>query len=234
MSNRQRKKYFYICEDCGEAIPTRIDSIAKKVTPYCGKCSARRLCKDLSERRNKGYREKFKESRDRNLIGRYSLYYGLYNMGYTDKEMVDILGMTLSGVASWRIRRSLPPNPSISDDRNSDGTFKLKSIRGSRDIYTHARDGLKDWKYNIMRNDKFKCKMCNGKKNIEVHHNMITFLNIMKIFLPNRDIEKELTWEEKKKIAEKIVKYHYKNNTSGITLCRNCHKDVHRNGDSYS
>ena len=159
-----------------------------------------------------------------------SKYYPFYNNKFTDKEIAKETNSGLTTVQSWRYRRGLTPNHHNNmDGRNSDGTFKQKRINGSRDIYTHARDGLKDWKYNILKRDNFRCTKCNGSNNLEVHHNKTRYLEILDMFIPNRDIEKELSWKEKKMIAEEIVKYHEDNKVSGITLCNKCHRELHRN-----
>lgn len=218
---------FYMCDDCGKAVEIDNYGINKLQNSRCRSCTSRRLAKYMQDTRSPDYHKKAMESFEYNSIGRNSLVYGLYELGYADKELGGIIGLGSSGVANWRWKRNLLPNFEETEKLNKDGTFKSKNIKGSRDIYTHVRDGLSKWKYNIMKQDKFVCQICGGTKDKEVHHNKETFMNILKKFLPNREIEKGLTWEEKKKIANKIVKYHYDNNVSGITLCGSCHRWIH-------
>jgi hypothetical protein len=156
-------------------------------------------------------------------------YSNLYFDGLTDKEIANRTNSGLSAVQSWRWRRKLSPNHPVNmTGRNEDGTFKPKRVKGSRDVYTHSRDGLKKWKYNILNRDSFTCQLCGSENNLEVHHNKEKFLSILDRFLPERELEKGLSWEEKKIISNKIIEYHYTNNVSGITLCSNCHKNIHR------
>lgn len=222
---------FYICEDCGEPIETDNYSIETAVGPYCLHCTRVRTARQMAENINKSKKEecvqKMKITCEYNAIGRNSLLYGLYELGYSDKELGKIVGLGSSGVANWRWKRNIPPNFEETDKVDTKGRFKPKNIKGSRDIYTHTRDLLIKWKYNIMKNDGFVCQLCGSKKDKEVHHNQETFMDIMKKFLPNRELEKELTWDEKKVIAKKIADYHYSNNVSAITLCHSCHQWIH-------
>jgi len=218
-----RNRYFYICEECKDIIPTRIDTIKNKTNPICAHCVRVKTALHMTQVRTPDYIEKFRESRQYNLIGQNSLYYGLYELGLSDKEIGDITGRKGITIANWRWDRNLSPNFEETDKVNKDGTFKPKNIKGSRDIYTHVRDGLYQWKYTIMERDNFKCQKCGNYGHNEIHHDKEKFIDIVKKFLPNRNIEEELTWDEKKVIANKIIQYHYDNNVSGITLCNKCH-----------
>lgn len=59
----------------------------------------------------------------------------------------------------------------------------------------------KKWKASVLERDKNKCKICGSKENLVVHH--------IKHFADN--------------INERY------NIDNGITLCKNCHKEVHKN-----
>lgn len=230
--SKNRLYYFYICDDCGEAIPQRLDTLQIMQNACCKKCTSKKLAKQMCKTRNPNYYKKSQKSREHNAVEKNSLFYGLYELGLSDLEIGEIVGLGSSGIANWRWKRNIPPNFEETDKVDAKGRFKPKNIKGSRDIYTHTRAGLIDWKYLIMQRDNFKCVMCGDTNDKEVHHNKEKFMDIMKKFLPNREIEKELTWNEKKRIAGQIVKYHYDNNVSGITVCGSCHRKIHSKGDA--
>jgi len=214
---------FYICDDCGEPIQADNWTLDNKKTPYCGTCSSKRIARNIP-RNIDG--TKISEGWQNKMISKNSLYYGLWNLGYSDYEANEIIGDR--GFTYWRIKCNLNPNfKGNLEFRNSDGTWKLQTIKGARDIQIQTRDKLKQWKFNILKKDNFQCQICNGSKKLEVHHNIEKFYDIVKKFLPIKNIEKEMNWNEKKELADKIVDYHYKNSVSGITLCNRCHKWVH-------
>ena len=76
-----RKKYFYICEDCGEVIPLSEKHLFDRKTPHCKICNAKLTSRALAANRSNNYHIKSIESR---RIQRDSLYYGLYNLGLDD------------------------------------------------------------------------------------------------------------------------------------------------------
>ena len=221
-----RKKYFYICEDCGEVISQRLDVIKNMKNMRCRRCSSKKSAKIMSEKRDSSYIKKFIESRQNNLIEKNSLYYGLYNLGYSDKNISNILNKSSSCISSWRIRRGIPPNLVDKENRNPDGTWIKKSIVGSRDIYLECRDSLYKWKNRILKRDRFKCQLCGNKNKLEVHHNGEDFASIINKFSDSYR-NKDISYRDRKLIANKVTKYHYDNNVSGITLCKECHIWVH-------
>lgn len=101
------------------------------------------------------------------------------------------------------------------------------TCRANRRLYT-------EWKIPRLKLARFQCEQCLGKKNLEVHHNMESFSEIM------GRIAKELGWNDgsaiaqteaslalKTKISEAIADYHIQNNVSGIVLCEDCHNKAH-------
>ena len=82
----------------------------------------------------------------------------------------------------------------------------------------------KNWKYEILKRDKFKCKKCGGNDTLEVHHDGETMSEILLKYV---DKSIDYTFEEKKIIVDKIIEYHTVENVSGITLCKSCHMKLH-------
>lgn len=83
------------------------------------------------------------------------------------------------------------------------------------------------WKYPILVRDGFKCTKCKKSDNLQVHHDKETFSEIIKRVMTPDDYEKITDFESKKQIADRIAHYHADNNISGITLCRDCHGEIH-------
>lgn len=98
-----------------------------------------------------------------------------------------------------------------------------KGIRGYLNREIH-------WYKRIYERDGFKCTKCNSTKKLDAHH-----------IKPLDSIIKELTFN--KTFINIEEKYNYlitcpeiidSNLENGITLCRNCHKDVHYNWGSHN
>jgi hypothetical protein len=83
------------------------------------------------------------------------------------------------------------------------------------------------WKYPILIRDQFKCVDCGSGRDLHVHHNCETFSDIIKKVMTLDDYEKVEDYDTKKRVTDKIVEYHVKNNVSGITLCKECHNKLH-------
>ena len=79
-----------------------------------------------------------------------------------------------------------------------------------------------------MARDKFTCQRCNDSSggNLCVHHDKERFAVILSKMVAGRQVP-SLTAEEKQKIVDDIVAYHRENDVSGITLCRDCHRNAH-------
>lgn len=100
------------------------------------------------------------------------------------------------------------------------GTSSLvHRLRASHKLYG-------EWKYPILKRDNFSCQDCglaDGKLN--VHHDKETMSEIMQKFVSKFD--KPKTFDESSVIIDAIVEYHVKNNVSGVSLCKPCHKKRH-------
>ena len=108
--------------------------------------------------------------------------------------------------------------------------YKLRRpISNLTDSYSYFRYSFKRWLYTewifkILEKDKFKCKICNSVKNLEVHH-----LKKYKIIFEESIIElnlnlskwKEWTKKEISSLQEKILEKHTME--IGITVCDLCH-----------
>lgn len=99
-------------------------------------------------------------------------------------------------------------------------------IRGSGELY-------RQWRRPILIRDGFKCIQCGKTDDLNVHHDkerMAEIIHKIKnsfISSSHRDPDVELSWEEKKYVADSVIDYHVSQNTSGITLCFDCHMDLH-------
>lgn len=80
----------------------------------------------------------------------------------------------------------------------------LRTFGCSKNVKTSKRDRsslkYKDWRAAVFKRDKYTCKMCGSKKNLQAHH-----------IIPWRDCNEN-------------QKYNVDN---GITLCENCHLKAH-------
>jgi hypothetical protein len=94
----------------------------------------------------------------------------------------------------------------------------------SKKLYT-------EWKFPILVNDEFKCSKCGSTDNLQVHHNDIGMSDIARIVVKSLGIKildpTNIPHDEKRLIKEHIIQYHIDNAVSGITLCYDCHKEVH-------
>lgn len=103
---------------------------------------------------------------------------------------------------------------------------------GVTPIYTMVHGLLyRPWKRPILARDGFRCRACGGAEcELNVHHDEERFQTIFDRIVP-KDRRDEITWEEKERLAEEVVRYHVENDVSGITLCRDCHSEAHRLSD---
>ena len=85
----------------------------------------------------------------------------------------------------------------------------------------------KEWKYPILVRDGFKCTACARTTDLHVHHDKETFSEIIKKVMTMDDYEKLEEFNRKKEVADKVVLYHIENKISGVTLCCDCHKQLH-------
>ena len=89
-------------------------------------------------------------------------------------------------------------------------------------IYANNRL-YKEWKYPILKGNGFKCVQCQSTGELHVHHNKEKLSEIITRF--NSDAPDN--FEIKKMIADEVIDYHIQNDVSGITLCEDCHKEMH-------
>ena len=83
-----------------------------------------------------------------------------------------------------------------------------------------------EWRYPIMIRDGFKCVKCGSTDGLQVHHDKETMSEIVRKFVPITTPE-NISFEEKHKLSEQIIDYHIKNLVSGVTLCHDCHAELH-------
>lgn len=111
--------------------------------------------------------------------------------------------------------------------------YKEKSSRwkgGVSSIQNIARSDKRlyeQWKYPILARDGFKCVECSNDKDLHIHHDKERYCDIIKKVMTIDDYENINDYGTKKRVTDKILEYHVKNNVSGITLCKNCHNKIH-------
>ena len=179
---------YFICEDCGNVIEIDNWDINHKRTPYCGTCSASRLAKNMLNTRDDNYIEKMIESKRQSWISRSSLYYGLYNLEYSDREINEIIGN--KGFTYWRIKCNLPVNYKCEDEyRDNDGRFKKNVSSWNKDIIgkdshmyingssyePYGEEFNVELKRKIRKRDNYVCQECKYSEKelgerLSVHH----------------------------------------------------------------
>jgi hypothetical protein len=89
------------------------------------------------------------------------------------------------------------------------------------------------WKFPILQRDSFACVRCqrnSTETKLHVHHDDERFATILQKCLlelfPDAH-EREISFEEGFRVIEAVVDYHVQKNVSGVTLCVDCHRDIH-------
>lgn len=99
------------------------------------------------------------------------------------------------------------------------GTSSLNSL-------AHSSNRLyKEWKFPLLEKANFKCNRCKSSDELHVHHDKERMADIIKLHTDTD--KKELSFDEKKMIVEKVIDHHIDNHTSGEILCEVCHMEEH-------
>lgn len=79
-----------------------------------------------------------------------------------------------------------------------------------------------------MVRDDFTCQRCNDRRggNLVVHHDRERFADIIHRVRGDRDVS-AMSFEEQGLLVAEVVRYHLENDVHGVTLCRDCHREVH-------
>jgi 5-methylcytosine-specific restriction endonuclease McrA len=205
---KNRKSYFYICEDCGEAIPQRLDVILSLQNFRCRTCSNRRKGKENRDKISKTITEQWKqipiEERKR-----------ITNEIFLKPEIIEKRSKIVKqGYASGRLKAWNEGNHTC---LNTGRTHIKKGQRLSpKTEYKPGKDhylwkggiglvrGL-NWdkiRKKIYKRDDFKCQYCGKKGKLNCHH---------------------------------IIPYRSTQDNSGdnlITLCNLCHSKLERMYDN--
>lgn len=83
------------------------------------------------------------------------------------------------------------------------------------------------WKRPILTRDSFQCAKCKSTKDLHVHHDKISFSQIIKKVMTSDDYVNIDNHNVKQTVVDKVLDYHIKENVSGITLCKSCHNTIH-------
>lgn len=106
-------------------------------------------------------------------------------------------------------------------------------LRGNHRLYV-------EWKRPILYRDGYMCVRCKRGSGpdvrLAVHHDKERFADIISqillSFFGGSLPDREMTWEESTEICERVIEYHLSSHltgspVSGVTLCYDCHDDVH-------
>lgn len=113
---------------------------------------------------------------------------------------------------------------------------------GISPLYTvcHSNPRLySEWKYPLLVESKFMCSKCGTQKSpFEIHHDQELMCEIVKMIASqnnwnqtlalNLQPDDSLLFEKKMDISEAVANYHIENKVSGICLCKECHKKIHK------
>ncbi len=191
------------------------------------------IVSDSIPRNKKGrFKKGYKLKKDyRNHSHKYSyiennsLYYGLWNLGYSDKEISKFTNHPKSTISNWRWRRGLNPNYDIDKNRNKKGRFikgcnvwndgivwnEMKGKNnpawcGGKSIKQYPQEFSEKLKRKIRKRDKYTCQECKYTEkqlgyNLSIHH----------------------------------IDYNKNNNNPNnlVSLCRGCHAKTNWNRDNW-
>ena len=225
ISNSYRKRYFYICEVCKEAIPQRLDVIKNMDRPICRTCSNKLKGRDNRKKISNTLKEYWNNLSEEEKK--------LKMMHLRRKDVVDKAHQTLKKL--YREGQLRPWNKGVKLPTNTGKTwFKPGTIpwnyKGINDLREMSKEKLyKLWKSNIMRRDFYTCQLCKSKKNLQVHHVNIPMKDIISLILDKHNVKNfnSLDISEKRKLVNELVEFHL-NNVEGITLCKECHSYIHK------
>ena len=156
-----------------------------------------------------------------------SLMYELYvDKNLSTTEIGAKLGLSPSTVLTGLAQCGIKP-------RSISAALKGKPRYNSQGSKNHNwKGGLSGWRKlargrlnehfvrPIMERDNFKCTWCDSKKNIVVHHDTRSFMQIVK------KVESKVHREDVEKFVNAIVDEH--NLSDGVTLCKKCHDSYHK------
>jgi len=90
--------------------------------------------------------EEIQKTTNNRNISTNSLYYGLYNLGYTDNEISEIVDTTPNNIAKWRNLKHLLPNHK-DINTNMNGHFIIGNIPWTKGIHPDYLQGENHWNW---------------------------------------------------------------------------------------
>lgn len=225
-----KTKIEIVCDNCYTTLTRRISAIKASRknrggdNDYCRSCSAKIVASKVpqcnkqfweSEERKRKHSKSLKNSiahqeglRNRpSVVGENNPMWGCTHSQETkDKMSITRTGKTGENATAWK-----------------GGKLSLtKRVKG-------ALQRKYKWLHRVMDRDNCMCQTCSATKKLDAHH-IEPIANIIKMLLINK---KFLTESEKMDwliVQPEIVDNELEN---GITLCRDCHKEIHKNWGSY-
>jgi hypothetical protein len=162
-----------------------------------------------------------------------------WNKGLTKETDSRVSAYARKSSEGWDEERRKNASELLSRGRR-DGTVPTVTIGpdhwnwkgGITKLYTPIQRKLYNvWKRPILERDAWRCRDCGVGGSLHVHHDDVRFSaiyhEVVDPYLEIRGTEEELSFEEKERLVERIVRIHVDREVSGISLCPPCHRARH-------
>ena len=199
-----RKKYFYICGDCGNAILQRLDTIKNMKWILCRNCSNKKRARDNIDKIRNATLMQMKEGNWHNI----SNLSGEKLLKAKEKYSKTMKEKYASGeLEIWNKGKRGLGMPRYIEDRS------LLKEPLNREIRTSIE--IKNWRKRVLRRDRYTCQICHEKGGHKCAHHIKSFANIMN--------DNNIKSIDDARRCEELW-----NVSNGICLCEECHKWIHR------
>ena len=123
-------------------------------------------------------------------------------------------------MSQYRLDGTIPTNWREDHPQWKGGKSRLTALcHSNKRLYN-------EWKYPALVRSGFSCEKCEADGHLHVHHDQEWMSAIISKVLDGKD-ERELTFEQRLEMADRVAEYHVNNNVSAQVLCEVCHKEEH-------
>jgi hypothetical protein len=229
------------CDKCGNIFIRTIKILknSRKIhdgIDYCNKCSG-----IISAKKKPQCSRKFWENNDRKTAHSSSIKNSTkYKSAINERDFTGLNNPMYGKTHSESTKSKM--TKSRTGKKQSNITIRKRILKNrehykNRDKYsinksirTFLHKQL-NWYYRVYKRDGFKCVKCNSTSNLDAHHIKPLSVIIKEIILETHvEFNSNFEKAEYLKTCEQIIDEDLKN---GITLCRDCHKDIHYNWGSH-